>query len=124
VAQSLANPLPELAPGMRFGRCTLVAVGPVEAGGVPLTLRASDGTTFGVDVLRHDPACPGVARAGALSVYMRNGGTGRTSTHEEHGLAAMAVARLLADRPLGREPAPLLTLRERIPALAALYPSP
>jgi hypothetical protein len=113
----------DLAPGLRVGRCTLVEVCPIEAGGVPIVLRSPDGSTFTVDVLRHDPQSPGVAQAGELSVFLRNGGRGAKRTDEAHGLAAMALAGILAQRQARGQAAPrLLTLRQRIPALAALYP--
>jgi len=98
---------------MQVGRCTLVAVRPIKAGGVPVVLATPSGRTFHVDVLRHDPATPGVARGGSLGVYVRNAGGGTRATDEEHGLGAMALAQLLAKREAEGRPIPaLLTLRE------------
>jgi hypothetical protein len=110
---------PTFVPGTRVGRCTLVAVRPLEVGGIPVVLCAPDGHIFEVDVLRHDPATPGVARAGSLGLYVRNNGTGSKSTHEEEGLGALALADLLAKRGLGtdRLVKSLRTLRERAPRL-------
>jgi hypothetical protein len=96
---SLAEPpFPELQLGTQVGRCTLVSIRGVEDGRVPVVLRAPGGHEFMVDVLRHDPQTPGIARAGRLGVYIRNGGSGSKATHEEEGLGAMALADLLAER--------------------------
>jgi hypothetical protein len=117
---TVTRPVPELFTGMRVGRCVVVSVGPIVAGAIPVVLKAPDGSVFGVDVLKHDRFSPGVSRAGSLAVYLNNGGTGRTASVEEHGLAAMALAKWLARREsLGRPVPSLLTLRERLPLLAA-----
>ena len=79
---------------MKVGRCVVVSVGPVVAGALPVVLKAPDGSVFGVDVLKHDRFSPGVSRAGSLAVYLNNGGTGRTSSVEAYGLAAMALAKM------------------------------
>lgn len=113
--------LPELRPGLRLGRCTVVKVGAVSAGAVPVVLRTPGGDQFAVDILRHDRSTPGVSRGGALAVYLNNNGSGRTASVEEHGLGAMALARWLALREAGGRPVPaLLTLRQRLPLLASL----
>ena len=99
--------------GARFAQCTVTRVGPVEEGSIPVTFVDSQGESFIVDVLRHDPVSPGVARAGSLAVYMKVGRT-RRPTREPHGLAAMALAVELAGREAAGEPVPgLLTLSER-----------
>ncbi len=113
--------LPELRPGLRLGRCTVVQVGAVSAGAVPVVLRTPSGEQFAVDILRHDRSTPGVSRGGALAVYLNNNGSGRTASVEEHGLGAMALARWLALREAGGRPVPaLLTLRQRLPLLASM----
>ena len=85
----------------------------VELGQPRGDLTAAERASFTVDVLRHDPASPGVARAGSLAVYMKVG-HGRQVTHEAHGLAAMALASTLAQREAAGAPVPaLLTLEER-----------
>jgi len=99
--------------GARFAGCTVTNVAPVEQGTVPVTFVDSHGKSFVVDVLRHDPASPGVARAGSLAVFMKVGRT-RRPTREEHGLAAMALAVELAGREAAGAAVPsLLTLSER-----------
>jgi hypothetical protein len=102
-------------PGMRFSTCEVTAVGDLEHGTIPIAFVDPQGQTFVVDVLRHDPALPGVARAGSLGVYIKVG-RGQRATDEAHGLAAMALARELAFRQENgaRVPA-LLTLTERAP---------
>jgi hypothetical protein len=110
----------DLTPGTMLGACSVVRVAPIVAGGVPVTLRAPGGVEFDVDVVRHDDVTPGVARAGALAVFMKNGGKGSTSTIEEHGLGAMALASWLERREALGFPVPsLMTLRQRAPLLAS-----
>jgi hypothetical protein len=105
--------LPELFNGMRVGRCVVVSVGPIEAGAIPVVLKAPDGSVFGLDILRHDPLAPGVSRAGSLAVFLKNGGSGRTASVEEHGLAAMALGKWLDRREAMGRPVPaLLTLHD------------
>jgi hypothetical protein len=112
--------LPELRPGLRLGRCVVVKVEAVTAGAVPVILRAPGGEQFAVDILRHDRTTPGVSHGGRLAVYLNNNGSGRTASVEDHGLGAMALARWLALREAGGHPVPaLLTLRQRLPLLAA-----
>jgi hypothetical protein len=113
--------LPELVPGLRIGSCTVLKVGEVVAGGIPVLLQAPNGSQFGVDILRHDRRTPGVARGGRLAVYLNNGGTGGTASNETHGLGAMALAGWLARRESHGCPVPsLLTLKQRAPLLAVL----
>jgi hypothetical protein len=101
--------------GAVFATATVTDVGPIEHGSIPVTFVDSQGQSFVVDVLRHDAARPGVARAGTLSVYMRVG-KGQRATHEAHGLTAMAFAAELARREERGAPVPsLLTLTERAP---------
>ncbi len=106
--------------GHAVGACTVVAVGAVERGGIPVTLATASGVSFRVDVLRLDPAdgYVGVGAASDVAVYLRNGGDGRKATHEEMGLGAMALAHELRRR--AKQPPPALrTMGERA-ALDAL----
>jgi hypothetical protein len=99
--------------GARFAGCLVHDVGALQDGSVAITFSDTDGQFFVVDVLRHDPAKPGVAHAGSLGVYMRIAGEARP-TREEHGLAAMALALELGRREALGLPAPRLsTLNER-----------
>jgi hypothetical protein len=87
----------------------------VELGALPVRLRDQAGRSFGVDLLRHDPTTPGIARAGSLAAYLSNDGGGMLATEEEHGLAAMAIAAHLAAREAAGARLPCLsTLRERV----------
>jgi len=100
--------------GDRFASCVVTGLGPTAMGAIPIRLRDPRGRSFTVDLLRHDPETPGVARAGSLDAFVSNDGDGISATEEEHGLAAMAIAaRLSAREAAGAVAPPLLTLRER-----------
>ncbi len=103
--------------GARLGVYTVVAVGALDRGGIPVTLATASGTTFRADILRVDPTDgpTGIGIAGRVSVYLRNGGKGHTATDEEQGLGAMALAEeLLRRERVGlTPPAALLTRGER-----------
>ncbi|MBC8066867.1 MAG: hypothetical protein IAG13_00920 [Deltaproteobacteria bacterium] len=88
---------------------------PLSHGGVPVVLETSSGRRYQVDVLARDPGGPdGVGTTERLSLFVANGGDGRTDTDEEQGLGAMALAELLrsGDRPEAPLPA-LMTLAQR-----------
>lgn len=112
------NPLPpELVPGMALGPCRLARLLPVERGALPFELSDTLGHVFVVEVHRHDPQAPGIARAGSCDVFLVNGGTGATATDETRGLGAMALASVLArreaaGRPLAELPQ-LVSIRQR-----------
>ncbi len=103
--------------GQRLGTYTVVSVGAIERGGVPVVLEAASGRAFRVDVLRVEPGVDraGIGEASSVSVYLRNGGDGSTATDEELGLGAMALASELArrDRAGMKPPSALLTMSER-----------
>lgn len=104
----------ELAPGSTYGTCTLVEVGAACEGAIPIRLSDNAGRAFEVEVMRFDPAAPGIARAGSMAVYLRNGGNGSKASEEEHGLAAMAIAAEIARREAAGARAPVLaSVRER-----------
>lgn len=106
--------LGDIAPGSRLDRWSVVAVYDVVLGAIPVVLATADGTRFQVDVVRRDPAVPGLADTRHLSVLLSNHGDGAAPTVEEQGLGAMALAAALAAR---EESAPavagLLTRDER-----------
>jgi len=108
--------LAELA-GVHFGAYRVVSVGAIERGGVPVWLSFNEGAAFRVDVLRADPTAgsTGIGAVSSHSVYLRNGGNGRTSTDESMGLGAMALAEELSARERAglKPPAALLTMDER-----------
>ena len=103
--------------GTSVGGYRIISVGALERGGIPVILATSTNDQFRVDVLRVDPADgpTGIGAAGSVSVYLRNGGDGRTATNEERGLGAMALAEelLRRDRSGMRPPTQLLTRGER-----------
>jgi hypothetical protein len=85
-----------------------------EDGSVSVRLADSAGRPFDIELLGYDARTPGVARAGSLGVYLNNKGRGSTATVEEHGLAAMALARHLTRREASGARLPVLpTLAER-----------
>ena len=103
-----------LHPGARVERWAVVQVHPVKLGAVPVVLAGADGVPFQVDVLRREPSSAAVGRSRSLAVYVVNGGGGAQPTHEDHGLAAMALAGYLADRERAGAPVPrLLTHGQR-----------
>lgn len=122
-AQAVREFLGELVPGARIGVFTLIAVDPMDRGGIPLTLSTPEGEAFGVDVLRHDPTAPsrGIGPSTVVSVFLRNGGNGRTSTDETKGLGAIALAEALELRVRAGAVPPLdmLTMSERAAASIA-----
>jgi hypothetical protein len=102
--------------GKMLGAYAVRSVGPIDRGGVPVILANANGEAFRVDVLRAEPlSAAGIGVVSTVSVYLRNGGDGRTLTDEERGLGAMALAEELARRSRNGEkpPAALLTMSER-----------
>jgi hypothetical protein len=112
--RALADVLPE---GLHFGRWRIVSVHPVKFGAVPVVLETRGGERFQIDVLARDRR-PGARRGVALtrhySLHLSNVGRGAKPTREEHGLGVLWLAALLRARELHREPAGLLTLRDRL----------
>lgn len=110
-----AEPLADLA-GAQLGPYRVDVVGAIERGGIPVQL-SYGAHSFRVDVLRADPsdAQSGIGRVSAVTVYLRNGGNGRTATDETMGLGAMALAEELArrERDGWKPPAALMTMGER-----------
>ncbi len=103
--------------GARFAGCLVHDVSEVREGGVAVTFSDALGEFFVVDVLRHDEAAPGVARAGSLDVFLHGAKPteqGTRPTPEPHGLAAMALAAEIARREAAGAAFPaLMTLGER-----------
>lgn len=112
--RALTEILPE---GVHFGRWRLVAVHPVKFGAVPVVLETRTGERFQVDVLARDRrmgAKRGVAQTRHYSLHLANVGRGAKPTLEEHGLGVIWLAALLRAREGTRQPARLLTLRDRL----------
>jgi hypothetical protein len=101
-------------PSARFAGCEILGVERAADGAFGVRFADRSGKPFDVDLLAFDPRTPGVARAGSLAVYMNNHGNGATATIEEHGLAAMALARHLSRREAAGIKLPVMpALRER-----------
>jgi hypothetical protein len=91
--------LSPLAVGSRLLSWEIVAIDPIEMGAQRVHLRGDSGVTFGIEILARDrsplasqpPAC-----TEHLALYVSNGGDGRMPTVEEQGLAAMALAQIVA----------------------------
>lgn len=103
--------------GKHLGRYRVISVGGLDRGGIPVVMSTTSGVRFRVDVLRFDPTAgrKGIGPASSVSVYLRNGGNGRTSTDEIQGLGAMALAGAIAKRERAGlvPPSGLLTMDER-----------
>lgn len=115
---SSATPLEGLVGSL--GTWRVEQVMPLVAGAVPVLLRSPEGKRVQVDVMRADPeGPPAIAQAGALALYVVNGGAGDTPSGaaETHGARALA-ARLAEIEAEGGLPAipGLLTLSERMSA--------
>lgn len=103
-----------LAPGDSIaGGWTVSAIHPVTLGAIPVILEGAHGK-FQLDVLRRAENGPsGIGNSERLSVFLCNQGDGGKRTHEDHGLAAMALAEQLKAREASLDLSGLLTLEER-----------
>ena len=100
--------------GTRLGPYVVEAVHGLLLGAIPVVLRGADQERFQLDVLRRGTTS-GVGNSAGLSVFLVNKGNGSQRSVNDHGLAAVALAALLAKREAaGAEaPAALLTLEQR-----------
>jgi hypothetical protein len=122
--QALIAPLGE---GARLGRWTIVRIEPLTRGAVTLVAAGEDGREFCLEILARDPS-PLAQRAPAITerfaVHVRNGGDGWLPTCEEQGLAAMALARIIAANEQALDAGGFLTHAERLAQhRASLVPS-
>ncbi len=88
-----SSPFAGLDRGARVGEWRVAHVGALRRGGRVLVLHREGGQPFELEVLAADdggPRAPG--RSEHFAVFVRNAGDGSTSTVEDHGLAAMALA--------------------------------
>jgi hypothetical protein len=113
-AEALIAPL---SPGARLARWVVRRVEPLTRGAVTVTLAGIDGREFRVEILARDPSSvaqrpPAVTTRFALHVC--NGGDGWLPTCEEQGLAAMALAQVLAANEQAIDTSGFLTHTERI----------
>ena len=114
LAEGSAMPLQA---GARFGRWTVSAVHPIEDGALHVDVRDAEQREFVLEVLARDTsplATRPPAMTEGLAIYVRNGGDGWHPTAEEQGLAAMALAELLAASGRGGTIAGLLSHTDRV----------
>jgi len=105
-----------LAVGHRLGQCTITKVSPPERGALRIQAKTERGEPFTLEILARDrsPLAPRPPAETAFhAVFISNGGDGWSATQEEQGLAAMALAQVIAQNE-GEAPIPgLLTHAER-----------
>lgn len=109
--------LQPLTLGSAIGRWTVEELREVEDGAATLVLRDRRGELFQLDVCARDPS-PSAERGPAVTehfeLFLANTGDGRTATHEDHGLAAMAIAEVIRGNEQGSGRSGYLTLAERV----------
>jgi hypothetical protein len=124
-SESLAQVSLLLAPltvGARLGRWTVQELIPIKDGAISVVLQDTGQQRFQLDVCARDDAAdarhaPG--RSEHFEVFLANQGDGETSTHEDHGLAAMALADLIRGNEHRVERTAFQTLRQRSEAKSA-----
>lgn len=111
--------LAPLAAGSRILDWQVVAIEALDMGAVRVRLRGESGVAFAVEVLARDRsglAARPPAQTEKFALHVSNGGDGRVPTVEEQGLAAMALAQIVARNEAGVSDAGFLTHGERIEA--------
>jgi hypothetical protein len=96
IERRLLSPLSE---GSKLLSWDVVAIEPLALGAVTVKLRGESGVAFSVEVLARDASPLSLAPPGRterFAVHVNNGGDGRMPTAEEQGLAAMALAQIVA----------------------------
>lgn len=114
--RTLLSPLTE---GSRLLSWEVVAIEPMERGAVRVSLRGEGSASFGVEILARDrsPLAPRPpAHSERFALHVSNGGDGRSPTVEEQGLAAMALAQIVAQNEARVSSDGFLTHSERIAA--------
>ncbi len=108
-----------LETGSSLGRWTVEKVLPVEHGAASVVLSDAQGRRFQLDVCARDDreeASRAPGQSELFEVFLANHGDGETSTLEEHGLAAMALAELIRANEHHVERTAFQTLRQRVEA--------
>jgi hypothetical protein len=111
--------LEPLAEGSRILAWEIVAIEPLAMGAVRVRLRGESGVAFGVEVMARDasPLAPNPpAHTEKFALFVQNGGDGRMPTAEEQGLAAMALAQIVARNEAHVSTEGFLTHAERLEA--------
>ena len=127
--ERVAKLLHPLAAGSRLARWTIVQIDPVVNGAVTIKVRSDEGNTFDLDLLARDRsplAQRPPAETARHAIFVVNGGHGWAPTQEEQGLAAMALAQVVAKNERAAIVEGLLTHAERIQRHreALLVPAP
>jgi len=115
--ENVARLLQPLAAGSRLARWTIVQIDPVVNGCVCVKVRTDDGHTFDLDVLARDTSAMAQrppAETERHAIFVVNGGDGWSPTQEEQGLAAMALAEVIAKNERDVRLAGFLTHAARI----------
>jgi hypothetical protein len=108
--------LSPLAAGAKLGSWQVVEISELADGAISVILQDAAGRHFQLDVCARDrnhagPRGPGETER--FDVYLANSGDGQLRTHENHGLAAMAIADVVRGNEANLDAAGFLTLRER-----------
>jgi hypothetical protein len=108
-----------LVAGAALGRWTVEEILPLAEGAASVVLSDRRGERFQLDVCARDDASDARRGPGAserFEVFLANLGDGTTSTHEDHGLAAMALAELIRGNEQHVDHTAFQTLRQRVEA--------
>lgn len=114
--RGIAQLLAPLVPGSTLGRWRVEALIEPIGGAASVVLADRREQRFQLDVCARDPsplASRGPASTEHFELFLANQGDGATGTHEDHGLAAMALAELIRANEAHADKSPYLTLAER-----------
>lgn len=109
--------LAPLAAGSRVLSWEVEAIEPLAMGALRVRMRCEDGASFGVEIMKRDRS-PIAARPPAqteqFALFVNNGGDGGAVTAETQGLAAMALAQIVARNEAAVATDGFMTHSERI----------
>lgn len=114
--RGIAQLLAPLVPGAALGRWQVEASIEPVGGAASVVLADQRGQRFQLDICARDPsplASRGPASTEHFEIFLANQGDGATGTHEDHGLATMALAELIRANEAHADKSPYLTLAER-----------
>lgn len=116
-ALSAADLLAPLAVGSQLATWRIERLGRLFAGAVSVELSDASGERFIVDICARDSgvgAAEPPARTERCDLFVANEGSGHDPTHEDHGLAAMALAEIVRSHEHHADLSGLLTLQSRL----------
>lgn len=104
-----------LRPGDQLDRWTVEALHPLAGGAASVVLRDAAGQRFQLDLCARDESssASGPGQTAHFEILLANHGDGQTSTVEDHGLAAMALAEVVRINEHRVERGGFATLAER-----------